>query len=215
MLFYNHYDVQPEEPLELWRSPPFKPEIRDGRMYGRGVSDDKGQLVARLKLIESYIKVKGEPPCNIKFCFEGEEEVGSGHLDEVCGEERRALQVRRGPLGVRKIDAEGRPIVSLGVKGMMYLELVVKTLTQDAHSMYAAALPNPVWRLVRSVSLIKDENERILMPGWYDQVKGLAAGRAEGPQGRAVRGREPARRPTARRLSPDGMSASTGRRWRW
>ena len=82
ILFYNHYDVQPEDPLELWKSPPFKPEVRDGRLYGRGVSDDKGQLVSRLKLIESYVKVNGEPPCNVKFCFEGEEEVGSRHLDE-------------------------------------------------------------------------------------------------------------------------------------
>ena len=82
VLFYNHYDVQPEVPLELWKSPPFKPEVRDGRLYGRGVSDDKGELVSRLKLIEAYVKVNGEPPCNVKFCFEGEEEVGSPHLEE-------------------------------------------------------------------------------------------------------------------------------------
>jgi acetylornithine deacetylase/succinyl-diaminopimelate desuccinylase-like protein len=80
ILFYNHYDVQPEVPLELWESPPFKPEVRDGRLYGRGVSDDKGELVSRLKLIEAYVKVNGEPPCNVKFCFEGEEEVGSPNL---------------------------------------------------------------------------------------------------------------------------------------
>ncbi|MDA4135418.1 MAG: M20/M25/M40 family metallo-hydrolase [Thaumarchaeota archaeon] len=175
VLIYNHYDVQPAEPLELWKSPPFKPEIRDGRMYGRGVSDDKGQLVARLKLIESYLKVNGEPPCNIKFCFEGEEEVGSGHLEEYVTKNSQLFESDAVLWEYGRIDNEGRPVVSLGVKGMMYLELVARTLNQDAHSMYAAALPNPVWRLVRLLSMIKDEHEHILIPGWYDRVKGLSA----------------------------------------
>jgi acetylornithine deacetylase/succinyl-diaminopimelate desuccinylase-like protein len=174
VLFYNHYDVQPVEPLELWKSPPFKPEIRDGRMYGRGVSDDKGHLVARLKLIESYLKVNGEPPCNIKFCFEGEEEVGSGHLDEYVAKNSELFKSDAVLWEYGRIDAEGRPVVSLGVKGMMYMELVVRTLNQDAHSMYAAALPNPVWRLVKLLNMIKDEHERILIPGWYERVKALA-----------------------------------------
>ena len=173
ILFYNHYDVQPEEPLELWKSPPFQPEVRDGRIYGRGVSDDKGHLVARLKLIESYIKVNGEPPCNIKFCFEGEEEVGSPHLEKYVEENADLFKADAVMWEYGQIDAQGRPIVSLGVKGMIYLEMAVKTLNQDAHSMLAAALPNPVWRLVRLLSLIKDENERILIPGWYDKVKEL------------------------------------------
>ena len=82
LMFYNHYDVQPEEPLELWKSPPFKPEIRDGVIYGRGVSDDKGELVSRLKVAEGYLKATGGLPCNLRFCFEGEEETGSTHLGE-------------------------------------------------------------------------------------------------------------------------------------
>lgn len=174
LLVYNHYDVQPVEPLELWNSPPFRPEVRDGRLYGRGVSDDKGQLVARLKLIESYIKVNGEPPCNIKFCFEGEEEVGSSHLDEYVAKNPELFRSDAVLWEYGKIDNEGRPVVGLGVKGMMYVELTVKTLSQDAHSMYAAALPNPVWRLVRLLGMMKDENERILIPGWYDHIKGLS-----------------------------------------
>jgi acetylornithine deacetylase/succinyl-diaminopimelate desuccinylase-like protein len=174
VLFYNHYDVQPVEPLELWKSPPFEPEVRDGRMYGRGVSDDKGHLVARLKLIESYVKVNGEPPCNIKFCFEGEEEVGSGHLEEYVAKNAELFKSDAVLWEYGKIDSAGRPVVSLGVKGMMYVELVVKTLERDAHSMYAAALPNPVWRLARLLNEIKDENERILIPGWYEKVKGLS-----------------------------------------
>jgi acetylornithine deacetylase/succinyl-diaminopimelate desuccinylase-like protein len=174
ILFYNHYDVQPVEPLDLWKSPPFQPEVRDGRMYGRGVSDDKGQLVARLKLIESYIRVHGEPPCNVKFCFEGEEEVGSPHLDKYV-EAYPDLFRSDALIGeYGKIDEKGRPVLSLGVKGMIYLELVVRSLNQDAHSMYAAALPNPVWRLVHLLHLIKDQNELILIPGWYDKVLPLA-----------------------------------------
>jgi acetylornithine deacetylase/succinyl-diaminopimelate desuccinylase-like protein len=175
ILFYNHYDVQPVEPLELWKSPPFQPEIRDGRMYGRGVSDDKGQLVARLKLIESYMKVKGEPPCNIKFCFEGEEEVGSSSLEKYIEAYPDLFKSDAVVWEYGKIDEKGRPVIGLGVKGMMYLEFVVRSLNQDAHSMYAAALPNPVWRLVRLLNLIKDEHERILIPGWYDRVVPLGA----------------------------------------
>jgi acetylornithine deacetylase/succinyl-diaminopimelate desuccinylase-like protein len=179
VLFYNHYDVQPEEPLELWKSPPFQPEVRDGRIYGRGVSDDKGHLVARLKLIESYIKVNGEPPCNIKFCFEGEEEVGSPHLEKYVEDNADLFESDAVMWEYGQIDAHGRPIVSLGVKGMIYLEMAVRTLNQDAHSMLAAALPNPVWRLVRLLNLIKDENERILIPGWYDKVRELDADELE------------------------------------
>ena len=174
ILFYNHYDVQPEEPLELWKSPPFKAEIRDGRMYGRGVSDDKGHLVARLKVIESYVKVNGEPPCNVKFCFEGEEEVGSPHLEQYVEKYPDLFRSDAIMWEYGNIDAQGRPIVSLGVKGMIYVEFTIRSLSQDAHSSLAAALPNPVWRLVRMLSLIKDENERILIPGWYDKVKELA-----------------------------------------
>ncbi len=175
VLFYNHYDVQPVEPLELWKSPPFKPEIRDGRMYGRGVSDDKGQLVSRLKLIESYIKVDGTPPCNVKFCFEGEEEVGSPHLDKYVAKNEGLFKSDVVVWEYGNVDAKGRPVVGLGVKGMIYLELVVKTLNRDAHSMNAAALPNPVWRLVRLLSLIKDEKGHIKIPGWYDHIIGLSS----------------------------------------
>jgi len=174
ILFYNHYDVQPEEPLELWKSPPFKAEIRDGRMYGRGVSDDKGHLVARLKVIESYVRVNGEPPCNVKFCFEGEEEVGSPHLEQYVEKYQDHFKSDALLWEYGSIDPQGRPIVSLGVKGMIYAEFTIRSLTQDAHSSLAAALPNPVWRLVRMLNLIKDENDRILIPGWYDKVKELA-----------------------------------------
>jgi acetylornithine deacetylase/succinyl-diaminopimelate desuccinylase-like protein len=173
VLFYNHYDVQPEEPLELWSSPPFKPEVRDGRLYGRGVSDDKGELVSRLKLIESYVKVDGEPPCNVKFCFEGEEEVGSVHLHDYLTKDHDLFKADAVFWEFGETDLTGRPIVSLGMKGMIYLEFILKSLEADQHSSTAAVLPSAPWRLVRMLNLIKDENERILVPGWYDAVENL------------------------------------------
>lgn len=174
IMFYNHYDVQPEEPLELWKSPPFKPEIRDGIIYGRGVSDDKGELVSRLKIIESYMKTSGEPPCSVKFCFEGEEETGSVHLGDYITNHSDLFKADGMIWEYGTVDTKGTPMVTLGVKGMIYVEFVLKSLSQDAHSSYAAILPSAPWRLVRLLSILKDENERILVPGWYDGVTTLA-----------------------------------------
>ena len=174
IMFYNHYDVQPEEPLELWKSPPFKPEIRDGVIYGRGVSDDKGELVSRLKIVESYLKSEGDLPCNVKFCFEGEEETGSVHLGDYISRNSDLFRADAVVWEYGTLDTSGTPMVTLGVKGMIYLEFVVKSLTQDAHSSYAAVLPSAPWRLTRLLGMLKDENERILVPGWYDGVTSLA-----------------------------------------
>ena len=173
VLFYNHYDVQPEEPLALWNSPPFKPEVREGVIYGRGAADDKGELVSRLKLVESYIKVNGEPPCNVKFCFEGEEETGSVHLHDYVSKNHDLFKADGVFWEFGETDLEGRPYVSLGMKGMIYLEFVVRSLTADQHSSTAAVLPSAPWRMVRLLNTIKDANERILIPGWYDAVENL------------------------------------------
>ena len=174
VMFYNHYDVQPEEPLELWKSPPFRPEIRDGVIYGRGVSDDKGELVSRLKVVESYLKTEGDLPCNLKFCFEGEEESGSVHLDEYVSKYSDLFRADAVIWEYGTVDVNGVPKVTLGVKGMIYLELILKSLSQDAHSSYAAVLPSAPWRMVRLLNLLKDPNERILVPGWYDKVTDLS-----------------------------------------
>ena len=174
IMFYNHYDVQPEEPLELWKSPPFKPEIRDGVLYGRGVSDDKGELVSRLKIAESYIKTAGELPCSVKFCFEGEEETGSVHLGDYVSKYSDLFKADAVFWEYGTVDAKGTPMVSLGVKGMIYVELVLTSLSEDAHSSYAAILPSAPWRMVRLLDMLKDENEMIRVPGWYDRVTNLA-----------------------------------------
>ena len=173
VLFYNHYDVQPEEPLELWKSPPFKPEIRDGKIYGRGVSDDKGELVSRLKIVESYLNTEGELPCSVKFCFEGEEETGSVHLAQYVEKNSELFKADAVFWEYGTLDLEGNPMVTLGVKGMIYVEFVARSLSQDAHSSYAAALPSAPWKLVRLLNILKDKDERILVPGWYDDVETL------------------------------------------
>ena len=174
VLFYNHYDVQPEEPVELWKSPPFNPEIRDGAIFGRGVSDDKGELVSRLKVAESFLEAEGDLPCNAKFCFEGEEETGSVHLGDYILKYGDLFNADAVIWEYGTVNTNGTPMVTLGVKGMIYLELVVKSLSQDAHSSYAAILPSAPWRMVRLLGLLKDVNERILVPGWYDKVTNLS-----------------------------------------
>ena len=190
VMFYNHYDVQPEEPLELWKSPPFKPEIRDGVIYGRGVSDDKGELVARLKVVESYVKTAGGPPCNLKFCFEGEEESGSVHLEEYVSKNSDLFKADAVIWEYGTVDVNGIPKVTLGVKGMIYLELTLKSLSQDAHSSYAAVLPSAPWRMVRLLNLLKDPNERILVPGWYNRVTDLSEDELEVTQSMPFDGAE-------------------------
>ena len=174
VMFYNHYDVQPEEPIELWKSPPFKPEIRDGAIYGRGVSDDKGELVSRLKIVEAYLKTEGEPPCNVKFCFEGEEESGSGHLEQYVSKHSDLFRADAVVWEYGTVDVKGVPKVTLGVKGMIYVEFVLKSLSQDAHSSFAAVLPSAPWRMVRLLNILKDPKERIQVPGWYDGVTNLS-----------------------------------------
>jgi acetylornithine deacetylase/succinyl-diaminopimelate desuccinylase-like protein len=174
IMFYNHYDVQPEEPLELWKSPPFKPEIRDGVIYGRGVSDDKGELVSRLKVVESYLKIGEELPCSVKFCFEGEEETGSVHLGDYVSKYSELFKADAVVWEYGTLDTKGTPMVTLGVKGMIYVEFIMKSLSADAHSSYAAALPSAPWRMVRLLNLLKDEKEMIKIPGWYDGVVNLA-----------------------------------------
>ncbi len=173
ILFYNHYDVQPVEPLDEWKSPPFKPEIRGGRIFGRGVSDDKGELVSRLKVLETFVALQGHVPCNFKFCFDGEEEVGSPHLEQYV--ERHAELFRADAVFWEwgGVDEGSRPVVQLGVKGNLVMELALKTMTKDAHGKTSAALPSAAWRMVHFLSQIRDQKGRITIPGWYDDVEKL------------------------------------------
>lgn len=171
ILIYNHYDVQPPEPLELWDSPPFEPEIRDGKMYGRGVSDDKGHLTSRLHAIDAILAEEGELPCNIKFIIEGEEETASVHLHEFISKNLERLKADACIWEFGGVDHRERPQQYLGLRGICYVELSVTSLGTDVHSGIGGSIfPNAAWRLTWALSTLKGVDERIRIPGFYDDV---------------------------------------------
>lgn len=173
--FYNHYDVQPEDPIDLWNSPPFSAEIRDGRMYARGVADNKGNLMARLAAVHAYLKVRGTLPINVKLIVEGEEEIGSVHLEEFVDNHKELIQADGCVWEFGYKNADGRPQISLGVKGMCYVELVCRGANTDLHSANAAIIENPAWRLLWALNTLKTPDEEIQIKGFYDKVARLNA----------------------------------------
>ena len=172
LLFYNHYDVQPPEPLELWESPPFEPEIREGKMYGRGISDDKGHIVSRLHAIDAILETDGDLPCNIKFIIEGEEETASVHLHEFIRNNKEKLKADACIWEFGGVDHRDVPMQYLGLRGICYVELSVESLSTDVHSGLGGSIfPNAAWRLTWALSTLKGLDERIRIPGFYDDVK--------------------------------------------
>ncbi|MBI1800819.1 MAG: M20/M25/M40 family metallo-hydrolase [Chloroflexi bacterium] len=172
LLFYNHYDVQPPEPLELWNSPPFEPTVRDGKLFARGVSDDKGHIACRLAAIDAIKEVSGELPCNIKFIIEGEEEMGSPSLPAFIESHAEELKADACIWETGGVNFREQPSMVLGMRGICYVELSVQCLTQDVHSGLGGSIfPNAAWRLVWALSAIKDSRERVLIPGFYDDVE--------------------------------------------
>ncbi len=171
LLLYNHYDVQPPEPLELWESPPFEPEIRAGKLYARGASDDKGHILCRLAALDALLATEGELPCNIKLLIEGEEEIGSLHLPAFVEENRELLKANACLWEFGRVDHEGRPILDAGLRGICYVELSVETAARDAHSGLGGSIfPNAAWRLIWALASLKGPDERIRLPGFYDRV---------------------------------------------
>jgi acetylornithine deacetylase/succinyl-diaminopimelate desuccinylase-like protein len=176
LLIYNHYDVQPPEPLELWTNPPFELTRRDGALYGRGVSDDKGHLTSRLLALDALLAARGELPCRVKWVVEGEEEIGSLHLPAflVLHRERLAADACLWEFGV--VDDRGVPQLHAGLRGICYVELSVETATLDAHSgLTGSILPNAAWRLVWALASLKAPDERIRIPGYNDAVRSPTA----------------------------------------
>jgi acetylornithine deacetylase/succinyl-diaminopimelate desuccinylase-like protein len=173
LTFYNHYDVQPEEPLELWRSDPYAAEIHDGRMWGRGTADNKGNLIARICAIHAYQNVYGELPVNVKFLFEGEEETGSPHLEEFADKYPEKVKADGIIWEGGSKGKDGRLEVGLGVKGICYVELRAKGAVHDVHSSEAPIVINPVWRLIWALNTLKNQHEEIQIPGFYDKIKPL------------------------------------------
>src|SRR5438046_3093098 len=175
LLIYNHYDVQPPDPLDEWETPPFEPTERDGYLYGRGVSDNKGNLMARLQAIETYRATVGELPLRIRVLFEGEEEIGSEHLLDFVKANGARLKADGCIWEAGYKDAAGRPTISLGLKGIAYFELGVRGAKQDVHSSQATIIPNPAWRLVWALATLKDANDRITIDGLWDHVRPASA----------------------------------------
>jgi acetylornithine deacetylase/succinyl-diaminopimelate desuccinylase-like protein len=168
--FYDHYDVQPPDPLDLWESEPFEPSIREGTFYARGVSDNKGNLIARIAAVDAYLRARSELPANVKFIFEGEEEIGSPNLGSFAEAHQDLIQADGCIWEAGYCDIQGRREVYLGLKGILYVEYKATQANTDLHSMWAAIVPSAAWRLLRVLETIKDEREHILIPGFYDRV---------------------------------------------
>ena len=175
LLLYNHYDVQPPDPLDLWTSPPFEPRLAEGKLYARGVADTKGNVIARLWAIRAYRETFGALPLSVKFLIEGEEEIGSPHFERFLQqtEEQERFAADYCLWEGSNVDWEGRPDIRLGVKGILYVELEVRTAAKDLHSSWAAVVPNPAWQLLWALGTLKNSDERVLIPGFYDAIRPL------------------------------------------
>lgn len=171
LLIYNHYDVQPPDPIDLWTSPPFEPSVRDGYLFARGVSDNKGDLSCRLHAIEAWQQTIGALPLKIKWVIEGEEEIGSPHLAAFAQQHAAMLQADGCLWETGGKNEDDRMTLTLGLKGIQYLELRTRSGERDLHSGYAAIAPSAVWRLVWALNTLKDQNDEILIDHYYDHVR--------------------------------------------
>lgn len=173
VLVYGHYDVQPADPYELWHSPPFEPEIRDGKIYARGACDDKGQVYMHVKAFE-YMMRYDALPCNIKFMIEGEEEVGSANLATFIVENRERLRADVVLISDTSMIANDVPSIDAGLRGLSYVEVEVTGPNRDLHSgVYGGAVTNPINALCGMIAQMHDAQGRITIPGFYDQVQDL------------------------------------------
>lgn len=173
LLLYNHYDVQPVDPLDLWESPPFEPTLRDGKLFARGTADNKAELAVRLAVIRALRDADGELPLTVRWIVEGEEEVGSPHFDEIVRTHADPLRAdgclwEGGPARL----SDGRASVGLGFKGLLAVRLDTRLLKSDAHSAAAAVVPSAPWRLVEALAGLRDRDGTVRIDGFYDPVRG-------------------------------------------
>ena len=181
VLIYGHYDVQPVDPLELWKTKPFEPVIKNGKIWGRGTSDDKGQLFAHLKALEAIIKEFGELPLNVKLLIEGEEEAGSSHLEEFIHENKEKLKADVVLISDTEWFADGLPSICYALRGISFVEVKVTGPEKDLHSgTYGGAVDNPVNVLCNMISKLKSSAGQIMIPGFYDDVVELTKEEREG-----------------------------------
>ncbi|HEX5111078.1 MAG TPA: dipeptidase [Vicinamibacterales bacterium] len=181
ILFYGHYDVQPVDPLDLWTSPPFDATIRDGEIYARGAADDKGQVFMHIKAVEAYLKQNGNLPINMKFFIEGEEEVGSMHLDDFVRSHKQDLAADVVVISDSPMFDRGIPSICYGLRGLTYLQVDLRGTKSDLHSgSFGGAVANPAFVLAQILAQMKDRGGRVKIPGFYDDVRELSeAERAE------------------------------------
>ena len=174
VLVYGHYDVQPVDPINLWDSPPFEPTIRDGKIYARGATDDKGQMYMHIKSVEAYFKTVGKLPINLKFIIEGEEEIGSGNLDEFVNKNQEMLKCDSVLISDTSLYGPGVPTLTYGLRGLCYMEVAVTGPNRDLHSgTFGGGVDNPINVLAEMISKLKDNNGKIKIPGFYKDVVNL------------------------------------------
>jgi len=179
VLVYGHYDVQPPEPYELWDSPPFEPVIKNGKIFARGACDDKGQMYMHVKALETMQEL-GELPCNVKFLLEGEEEVGSINLENFVREKKAKLAADVILISDTGMLSMETPSITVGLRGMSYLEVEITGPNRDLHSgTYGGAVANPINILCKMISALKDENNRVAVPKFYDKVVELSSAERE------------------------------------
>jgi len=181
ILFYGHYDVQPVDPVDEWTTPPFEATVRDGEIYARGAADDKGQVFMHIKAVEAHLKKNGRLPLNIKFFIEGEEEVGSVHLDDFVRSHKQELSSDVVVISDSPMFDRGIPSICYGLRGLTYFQIDVRGTKTDLHSgSFGGAVANPAFVLAQMLAQMKDRSGRVRVPGFYDDVRDLSeAERAE------------------------------------
>jgi len=171
LLFYGHYDVQPPDPLNEWKTPPFEPDIRNNNIYARGSADDKGQTYILVKAVEGLLKQHGKLPINVKFLIEGEEEVGGEHIESYVASKPARIKADAAVICDTEMFAPELPTICVGLRGIVYGELVVEGANHDLHSgVYGGVAPNPIQAIAEILSTLKDREGHIKIPGFYDRV---------------------------------------------
>src|SRR5438094_3564820 len=172
LLLYGHYDVQPPDPVDEWKSPPFEPTVRGDDLFARGSSDDKGQTYILVKAVEGYLKAEGKLPVNVKFLIEGEEEVGGEHIEQYVRAHPDRLRADAAVICDTEMFAPELPTITTGLRGLVYTELEARGAAHDLHSgMYGGAAPNPMQALAEIITGLKGPDGRIRIPGFYRRVK--------------------------------------------
>jgi acetylornithine deacetylase/succinyl-diaminopimelate desuccinylase-like protein len=174
ILVYGHYDVQPVDPLELWNTPPFEPTVKNGRLYARGASDDKGQFIIHVNALEAHLKTDGSCPVNVKFLIEGEEEIGSSSLEPFLKANRKRLACDAVVVSDTAMFKKGVPSICHGLRGLAYFQIDVTGTKRDLHSgVYGGAVVNPANALIEMLATLKDASGKIKVPGFYEHVRRL------------------------------------------